>query len=178
MELSLQDAAARSGQSLRQLRYAIAQGKLAARKVGGRWVIDEALLGPREGPALVAAAVAAVAPSAALVPATRQRYSLNDLVAFKIGRPLYAELVAQGGGDTQAARSLRNCLDALAIGCHRFAPEEKVAAYREARDAASRAVAALLIAGEDTSNALAARIEQDLMAALAGLLRRLERRRR
>jgi hypothetical protein len=42
MQLSLADAAIALGRSQRQIRYLIQTGGLAARKEGGRWVIDSA----------------------------------------------------------------------------------------------------------------------------------------
>jgi hypothetical protein len=66
----------------------------------------------------------------------------------------------------------------LAQGCHRFEHTAKAESYRGARDAASLAVCELVLSGEEAAEPLVHGIEQDLMAAFAGLLRRLERRSR
>ena len=66
----------------------------------------------------------------------------------------------------------------LAQGCHRFLHSEKAESYRAARDACSLGVCELILGGRDEAAPLVRDIEQDLMAAFAGLLRRLERRRR
>ena len=41
MQLSLTDAATRMGLTLRQIRYLIKTERLLARKVGGRWTVEE-----------------------------------------------------------------------------------------------------------------------------------------
>ena len=71
--------------------------------------------------------------------------------------------------------ALRDVLTLLTKGCHRYGREDKAGAYREARDAASLAVCELVLAQRDEAEPLIYGIEQDLMAAFSGLLRRLER---
>jgi len=69
-------------------------------------------------------------------------------------------------------------LEELTRGCHRFEPGEKADAYRQARDAASLAIVELLLCENAEADQLVIQLEQELMAALAGLLRRLDQRRR
>jgi hypothetical protein len=81
------------------------------------------------------------------------------------------------GSGHAAATHLKTALEHLAQGCHRYGREEKTAAYRAARDAASLAVLELLLDAGGPHEALVSSVEGDLMPALAGLLRRTERRR-
>ena len=65
----------------------------------------------------------------------------------------------------------------LARGCHRYEQNDKATAYRAARDAASAAVCEAIMSGHAQVDDIVTPIEQDLMAALAGLLRRLDKKR-
>ena len=58
-----------------------------------------------------------------------------------------------------------------------FERADKAAAYREAREAASQAVFELVLARDAQADALVTAIEQELMATLAGLLRRMDKKR-
>lgn len=182
MQLSIEEAATRLGKSCRQIRYLIQEHRLPAKKVAGRWVIElaELPLEPehqkaqqRKQERLRSAVEAALElpPS----PAGGRRYSLGDLKAFQLGRPLYQDAHDRLGADHAATQALRRALEHLARGCHRFEGSEKAAEYSAARDEASLAVCALLIAPPAQTEALVLGIEQELMAALAGLLRRLDR---
>lgn len=133
-----------------------------------------------------------------LTPKTlRARYSVTDLRAFQIALPLYRSARASLGPDHPGVGALHKVLECLAIGCHRFDKPDKARAYSEARDQASRAVCALLIDNRGTAAAPAtddraaavlttdgaadtttfvSGIEQELMPALAGLLRRAQPR--
>jgi hypothetical protein len=114
----------------------------------------------------------------ALVPAaTRRRYSLRDLKAFQVLLPLYRRLRDLTSAEHPAALHLKAALGHLAQGCHRFGRSEKTLAYRACRDAASLAVLELMLDGEDAHEAVAKALDEDFMAALAGLLRRADRRR-
>jgi hypothetical protein len=75
-------------------------------------------------------------------------------------------------------RALRQCLYHLAQGCHRFDRQEKAVSYGAARDEASLAACELLLEASEGSKNPAITLEQELMAALAGLLRRTDRSRR
>jgi hypothetical protein len=73
---------------------------------------------------------------------------------------------------------LKRVLEQLTQGCHRFDRSDKAAAYRTARDAASLAVCELVLTESASADPLVNAIEQDLMAALAGLIRRVDKRKR
>jgi len=124
-----------------------------------------------------AAALHAVAEEVLGETTPKTRYSLRDLKAFREGLAAFAAGRGQLPETHPALPLLRQALDALAVGCHRFERSAKAEAYREARDVASRAVCALVLDAGEPADALASAIEQELMASLAGLLRRLERRR-
>jgi excisionase family DNA binding protein len=184
MYLSLQQAADRLGKSPRQVRYLIRTGRLSAQKIGGRWVVSSDDLPLSEGQR---AAVerrerqlrVTVEDGLGLsdAPERPPRYSVRDLKAFQVALPLYRRAVAALAPDHPAAVALREVLELLTRGCHRFERSAKAEAYRQARDAASRAVCELLLDGSGPTDELVSAIEQDLMASLAGLLKRLERRR-
>ena len=195
MLLTIQQAADTLGKTARQVRYLIQQGKLDASKLGGQWLIDSGQL-PRSSKQQRAAErkqrmlADAVEDALELPPASaRRRYSVRDLRAFKIAAPLFADVAAALGEDHVVARELRLSLDALASGCHRYDSPDKASAYRTARDHASRAACELALMAQnqgpsetEDDKSPAERwldcIEQELMAAMAGLLRRLQRPRR
>ena len=183
MQLSLQQAAVRLGKSVRQVRYLIQTGTLSAQKSGGRWLIDAASL-PFSEPQKAAVARrdralrSAVETGLGLDEAAPERYSVHDLKAFQIGLPLFRQSTERLGAEHPASAALRATLVLLAQGCHRFGYGDKAESYRAARDAASLAVCELILAGQDETVPLVRAVEQDLMAAFSGLLRRLERRAR
>ncbi len=97
MQLSLEQAATRLGKSQRQVLYLIRQNQLAAKKIAGRWFIDDDDLprsenqqasGERKQRQLRAAVEAALDISEEGVKA---RYSVRDLKAFQIALSLYRE---------------------------------------------------------------------------------------
>jgi excisionase family DNA binding protein len=180
MKLSLNEAAAALGKTRRQLVYLIEQGRLPAEKVGGRWYLDSAALEQDPATAQRAQIKQANLRDAiedALLPTQRQRrYSLRDLKAFQIARPLYRKLCEHPGADHPATRHLHQCLEHLAQGCHRYTRAEKARAYQAARDAASLAALELILVEEPGPDTFPDTLEQDLMPAIAGLLRRVERR--
>lgn len=181
MYLSVHEAAARLGKTPRQIRYLIKTGALAATKGAKSWRIDANALptvqGRVEAQAHIQDAIdTAIDKTGAPRPVHRRRYSLTDMKAFQIGQPLLTECVATLGAEHEASRALREALDLLAQGCHRFERDDKRRAYAASRDAASRAICALYLSGETEAKALAERAEQELMAAFAGLIRRLSGR--
>jgi hypothetical protein len=107
-----------------------------------------------------------------------RRYSVRDLKAFQIALPLHRQTVTAFGADHPAAQCLKRVLEQLTQGCHRFDRSDKAAAYRTARDAASLAVCELVLTESASADPLVNAIEQDLMAALAGLIRRVDKRKR
>jgi hypothetical protein len=96
--------------------------------------------------------------------------------AFQVALPIYRGATESLAPDHPAAAALHEALLLLARGCHRFERGAKAESYRQARDAASRAVCELLLDRSEPAAELVSAIEQDLMASLAGLLKRLERR--
>lgn len=183
MELSIAQAAARLGKSPRQVRYLINSGVLRARKVDGRWVMNSSDL--PDSPGQQAATerqqlqMHAAVDRGLELPAKpeRSRGSVHDLKAFSIGVPLYDKAAEAIGSDHPATLALRTMLEHLARGYHRYDYSEKTSAYREARDAASLAVCELVLSKKKPATELTDEIEQNLMAALAGVLRRIERKR-
>jgi excisionase family DNA binding protein len=184
MQLTLEQAAERLGKSVRQVRYLIQSGVLPATKTGGRWLIaasdlplseaQRAAVGRRER-----ALREAVEQGLGLEePAPATRYSVRDLKAFQIALPLYRQGSDLLGSDHAAVAALREQHQGAAQGCHRFDHADKATAYRAGRDAASLAVCELVLTGRDEAEPLIKAIEQDLMAAFSGLLRRLDRRTR
>jgi len=181
MKLSIQEAAIRAGKTERQVRYMIRQGRLTAEKEGGRWVIDAAQIPDddvaRERRARREGRLRDAVDQALFEKGRPARYSVRDLKAFQIAKPLLLELSGSLGEGHPVLLQLRQLLEQLTIGCHRYAGKDKAAAYGAARDAASRAVCELLLdPGQDRSKAVDT-LEQELMPAIAGLLRRVERTR-
>ncbi len=179
MQLTLEEAATKLGKSVRQIRYLVKEGRLSAKKVAGRWFVEledapktHSQRGVEQRKQERLRAV--VDDALELKPSDTQRYSVMDLKAFQLGLPLYRQADELLGEQHRATQALRQALEHLARGCHRYDKDEKAAAYRTARDSASLAVCELLITG-GVASSLVRSIEQELMAALAGLLRRLDR---
>ncbi len=184
MHLTVDQAAARLGKSRRQIRYLIKAKRLPAKKFGGRWMIDSDDLQLSKGQTEAVERRerqlrSVVEEGLGLPDATerRPRYSVRDLRAFQIALPLHTKAAAGIGAEHAATLALRRVLELLTRGCHRFERSAKASAYQEARDAASQAVCELVLAGTQEADELVTAIEQELMAALAGLLRRVDRRR-
>jgi excisionase family DNA binding protein len=180
MQLSIQQTASILGKTRRQLLYMIEQGKLPAKKVGGRWVVerDDLRLEPEQQQrASQKETRLKDVIEEALTPGKERRYTLRDLKAVQLAIPVYQQLVALGSAGEQAGAHMRLCLENLALGCYRYDRQEKTLAYRAARDAASLAAMELLLR-DNAPKSLLETIEQELMPAFAGLLRRSERRAR
>lgn len=183
MQFTLRQSADQLGKSIRQVRYMIQLGQLPATKVAGEWQVNSADL--PSTPVQVEAALHRDQKLRATVEDVldlserqgRRRYSVRDLRAVQIGLPLFQAATRDLGPEHPSTLALRAMLEHLACGCHRFRHAEKLTAYHEARDAASRATCELVIAGGERATWLLDQVEQDLMAALAGLLRRCERKR-
>jgi excisionase family DNA binding protein len=184
MKLTLEQACHELGKSRRQVRYLIDQGRLKAKKDGGRWTIDSDDLPHGDGrkqarerrsrqmQAVVEDSFAADSGKA------KRRYSVRSIKAFALSLPLRREVAADLGVDHPATLALDRMLRLLAQGCHRFEDQYKAPAYREARDQAALAVFELLLQGDDKADAWADTLEQEVMPAFSGLLRRLGRHRR
>ena len=182
MNLTLDEAAIRLGKSKRQVRYLIDTGKLPAKKAAGRWFIDSKDLPLSDAQQAAADRKqrqlrAAVDEALELgdKPQSGRRYSVLDMKAFNIALENYRLLVERLGETHTACRALRSSLEFLSQGCHRFEHQAKAEAYRLARDQASLAVCELVIDHSTDASALIDQLEQNLMPAFAGLLRRFDR---
>lgn len=177
MKLTLDQTATRLGKSHRQVLYMIRHGRLPAEKIAGRWFIDAADL-----PASDSQQTAkdrkqrhfqgVLEDALDLDTANKRRYSVRDMKAFQITLPLYRATCDALAEEHPAACALRRTLEFLTRGCHRFERRDKVDAYRSAREEVSLAVCELALADSPEAGQLLDSLEQDLMAALAGLMRR------
>jgi hypothetical protein len=155
--------------------------ELPARKVAGRWMIEADDLplttGQREAVARKERQLRSAVEEGLGITEDgerKPRYSLRDLKAFQIVLPIYRQTAQTFGEGHPAATSLRKALDQLSLGCHRFERQHKIEAYRQARDFTSLAVCELALAETAEAETLINALEQNLMAALAGLLRKME----
>lgn len=96
---------------------------------------------------------------------------MRDLQAFSAARNLWGAFEATLGPDHPATASLRVALVRLGQGCHRFHESDKRDAYADAREHAAEAAVLALLSGVEGVDTL----EQDVLASLAGLIRRAER---
>jgi len=186
VDISLREAAVVLGQSERQVRYAIKQGRIKATLRAGRWVVDRDSLQrgteqrehrQRQLDGLRASVEATLGLTEDA--ATHRRWSVRDLKAFQTAVPLLRGVsgLPTSAGSDAAAAALKRTVQALTRGTHEFYRERKQTAYAEARVACCDAVSELLVAGGQAAEALADRIEAELLPAIGGLLRRSERRR-
>lgn len=182
MDLSLTDASHLLGKTPRQVRYMIKNGHLQARKIGRRWVIDDAALPLTEGQRRAHQRKATELREAvdhALGPHTKaadRKYSVRQITAFSVGAPLLHSAKALLDDAHPAVDALAEALVAITQGCHRYHDQDKLAAYQAAREHTCRAVALVLIGGQLPE--VAEGIEQQLIPALNGLIRRCERKAR
>lgn len=184
MELTIEETAARMGKTLRQVRYMIQLGQVKATKRGGRWFIEQ-----EDAPKSAGQAAAATRKQQRLRAAAeevlggerggKRIYSVSDLRAFQIGEQVLQELRKRPAESLALAiEALRRGLYWLTCGCHRFDNGDKGVAYRKARDEASGAVCELLLSEDPRAKSAATTLETAMLPALAGLLRRTERRTR
>lgn len=185
MRLTLQQAASLFGKSPRQIHYMIRTGELSAVKEGAHWRVESADLpvpedrrrAAREARQQQLRAAVEDALDAPDSPA-RRGYSFRDLRAAQVGLDLHPRLAAALGPEHAATQSLALALSHLARGCHRYRRDDKLLAYRDARDEASRCVSLLAIQGAPAAIAALETIEAELLPAVGGLIRRSERRER
>ena len=158
MQVTLEEAAAKLGKSVRQLRYMLKQGRLpGAKMVAGRWFVELSSLPATPGQARAAqrkrtqlrAAVeeALDLPAPAPEKGRAARYSVSDLRSFRIALEAHRTISAALGKEHLAARTLYTSLEHLTQGCHRFESGAKAESFRAARDEASRAVCGLFFEG-------------------------------
>jgi hypothetical protein len=168
------------GQTPRQVRYLIKNGRLRASKEAGRWVIDDGDLPLSEGQRRSAerkTAELATAVEEALGPQQRKGrpYSVRDIRAFERGVSCWRAAKA-AYGEHPATSALGESLVLVAQGCHRYHGREKAVAFQDARERAAEAVARLHLEGGEAAVSAADGVEQDYIPLLAGLVRRYERR--
>jgi hypothetical protein len=188
VDLSISETATALHKSERQVRYLIQEGKLAAKKKDGRWVIDSAklplgeaqrrILGESAAALSTAVAEAVAPPVEAMKKAAAPRFSVRDLRAFKSAEPVFRDVVLKLGDADPACLLLRDALDLLSQGCHSFHPREKVERYAAARERTATAVTRLLLGGapgDSVRESLASRLEQSVLPDLSGLIRSTER---
>jgi len=178
MKLSLREAAETLGKSERQVRYLIQNGGLPAQKIDGRWRIERDDLRLKAGATQArqrkrerAAEIADQVLRQDAPP--KRRYSATDLKAFEAARALYGDLAALGQ-DHPVAGIVLETLVQLSCGCHAFHAQHKAAYFAKARERACHASVLLLL--EENGGPLAERLEQDVIPAIGGLIRRAERR--
>ena len=187
MDLSLKQAAALCGKSERQIRYLIQQGRITAQKKNGRWVIPKENLPSSPGQAKATEArqerlQQVVEDALGLKEGAgprKRRYSVTDLRAFSGGLALHRDLSAALGTEHELLDTLRLVLVLLAQGCHSYHARDKTVAFATARERACELLTGLLLLDDAApARKLADRVEQELIASLAGLIRRSERGRR
>ena len=182
MKLSIAEAASSLGKSVRQVRYMIDNGRLPARKIGGRWVIDSDALprseGQRQAKQRRHDSLRQVVDEALDRSPRRaaKRFSFRDLRVVKLLLPVYRGCQALGD-DHPSTTAVRLALEDLCRGCHRYLRGDKAEAYRSARDHASRAACALALLSTSPAQDLLDQLEHEAMPALASLIRRTERAR-
>ena len=176
MQLSLTQTAQLLGKTRRQVEYLIRQGRLKAQKQDGRWRIDEADLplsaGQRQAVRRRADALRDSALNILERDAPRPAYSMTDLKAFQVTSTLWHDGCADLSAEHPAVPQLHTAIQRLAVGCHRFERADKAQAYHAARDALALAACALHLDPSPQHQALARRIEDEAIPAVAGLMRR------
>ncbi|WP_428262357.1 helix-turn-helix domain-containing protein [Haliangium sp.] len=179
-KLTLDEAASHLGISVRQVRYRIDKGRLKATKQDNRYYIAEADLPMSEArvhdQARRERQMQAAVRDGLAAPEPAGRFSARTLKAIQIAQPLRRRLGELVGPEHEATRAIRRAITHLGRGGHRYRYDLKAACYRDARDEASLAVTELLMSDRDDVDALVDTIEQELMPALAGLLRRLDKK--
>lgn len=192
MDLTIQEAATLLGRRPRTVRAQVARGDIPGFKKGGQWWIPQANLPLTETQRAalqaraeeVRGAVESALPAAVSLAHDKKRWSVTDLEAFCTGRRVLNEL--RTNDQPRAAEELEAGLLALCEGSHLFDPRDKIAALDRARAHISRAAGRLLLTPEATledapttpHRAWANDLEGELIPALAGLIRRVEGRRR
>ncbi|HND33699.1 MAG TPA: helix-turn-helix domain-containing protein [Myxococcota bacterium] len=177
--LSLAEAAARMNRSVRQLRYMLKKGELPAQKIGGTWLVREEDLPTSAADRRVEAEKLASLQQTvteAIAPSVRPglRYSVTSIRAFSV----LVQLRKEARGALRADHPALACIDASALaiaqGAHAFRPRAKAEIFELARNEAAAAVAWLHLEESSAGPSLAAGLEQDVLPALSGLLRRAE----
>lgn len=178
MDHTLKEAATLTGKSVRQLRYLLKQGHLKARKVGGQWVISDADLPRSEAQeyARRRRQERAMQIAEEVLQPPQKTYSVTDLRAFETARSLFGETTALFSESHQVPTLLRDAMLELCCGCHAYHHRQKASHFKQAREHLCHATVYLFLDAKGES--LGHRLEQDLLSAVAGLIRRVEGKRR
>jgi hypothetical protein len=126
--VTLDEAAVLLRKSVRQVRYLIQSGQLAAHKDNGRVTVLRSDLPNPAGEARTEARIEALrtqVEDALALPPRRDRYSVRDIKAFAIGAPLLRAVDNALPIEHPARRALHACLIELCCGCHRYEPADK-----------------------------------------------------
>lgn len=185
MLLSVAEAAQILGQSVRTVRARLARGELHGRKKGGQWVVPrEALPLPeaehrrlQERAEAVRQAVDAALPSR--LTGQRPRRSVIDELAFRAAHALRIQL-RENAAAPDAVAAVEDVLYAVARGTHEWRTDAKLAAFGQARGAATRAITRLLVDGPipavEPVRTWVEILEHEVLPPIAGLCRQAERR--
>jgi excisionase family DNA binding protein len=192
MDITIREAAPLLGRSVRAVRARIARGELPARRQGRTWLIplDSLPLTSEQRASMLRRAdeardaVDRVLPSRLGDSRGRKRRSVLDLVPFAASVRLVRELgaVSEPSLDLQRVTKLvRAALMAMASASFEFQPQLRARDLRRARSHLGRAVGLLLSSPQEPTPAVVAfcaRIEQEIVPPIGGLLRWIERGRR
>ncbi|MBN2494267.1 MAG: hypothetical protein JXR96_06740 [Deltaproteobacteria bacterium] len=107
----------------------------------------------------------------------RKLYSVTDLKAFSRGLAILSPLREALGDRSTAVRRFAEAMSLVTCGCHAFHRRDKSAYLQRSREQVCYCLAELLMSGDEAQQALAARIEAELLPALGGVIRAAERRR-
>ncbi len=198
MEVTIREAAQIVGRSTRAVRNMAQSGRVKARRVGRRWMVDRESLNSVLGPApdvrrtqvaeLREKLNQSLDRATPTPPETSQRsyYSVRQLDACTVACVALQQLAELEAEPRQALAeaeaALREFLRALTESVHQFHPELKIKCLLRARSHACTALADLIaydtVHDTPAITALADRIEGVLLASLTGLIRHAERRRK
>lgn len=189
MELSVREAAVLTGRPSRTLRAQLARGELPGVKRNGRWVVDRRHLPLTEDQrrrlehkaGKIRRQVDEVLPSRLAASRGDRQRSLVDLEVFRLTLDLHRDLLA----DKQLTNRERLlCLShdavlALAETFHEFDREAKLQAVHRARACLAHLAAELLIdhglPPSEPAFRWLHRLERDILPAVAGLARFIDR---
>ena len=192
MEISVREAASLLGRSRRTVRAQLARGEIAGRKRGGHWRIDRRHLpltadqhrALQKRAERVRGAVEAALPSRSATHRADRSRSLVDLEAFRLGAAVLHDLRQhpQALPEAEHARIAsvleRSLLD-LAESSLQFDRDAKRQALHRCRAKLAEAVGLLALVSSVTPNASAngwmQRLEKEMLPALAGFARWVDR---
>ena len=185
MFLTIDQAAAKLGQSARQVRYKISNNLIKAQKLGNVWIIDENDLpeGTEKQEAVSDKRQERFEKDVdKALQATEVKnegvYSVQSLRVFKALFEVCKKVRLHFGSEHEACVSLNQSLKQLTVGFHRFGRADKSLAYNQARDLSAQAVCILMLTDDDKALSFCRELEGPVLTAFAGLLKRNEEKRR